>query len=539
MELGLRSRISRFTTRKAWELETEGNAWSNKDMEPCPSEARTWSTYNYIAYWVSDAFNVATWEVASSMLAVGLSWRQSLLAIAIGNLLIGFAVTANGYIGARHHIPFPVLNRSSFGFFFSYFSVVSRCILALFWFAVQSFTGSECVYQMIKAIWPSFARLPNHLSSSSPITSSGMLCYFIFWTIQFPFLLVSPQRIRWLFLAKFVVVPIAWISMMVWAFCATSGRSGADSVLSLPSTINGSRLAWAWLLAMNSAMGEYATLACNIPDFTRYARTPRDQYIQLLIIPVCFTLAAFIGIAVTSAGTILYGEVLWDPLRLIDHWDNRAAAFFASLAFALATLGTNISANSLSAGNDFAALWPKYLNIRRGQVLCAIIGGWALCPWEILANATGFLTFMSGYTVFLGPIAGIMISDYYFVHRGALDVPALYQPHGRYRYTAGINWRAGVALLVSVPPNLPGLINAINPEILVGGARYLYDIAYILGFALAAAVYSLTSLLWPARETMIDHAVLFQEDDSPDVEVVVAEEVELEAEKPDSKQSDG
>ncbi|EJD55067.1 NCS1 nucleoside transporter family [Auricularia subglabra TFB-10046 SS5] len=444
MSLHLRARIARFAARKAWELEPEvsslgqHNSWSNKDMEPCPPEARTWSTYNYIAYWVSDAFNVATWEVASSMLAVGLSWRQSLLAIAVGNLLIGFAVTANGYIGARLHIPFPVLNRSSFGFFFSYFSVVSRCILALFWFAVQSFTGSECVYQMIKAVWPSFAHFPNHLSSSSSITSSGMLCYFIFWWIQFPFLLVSPQRIRWLFLAKFVVVPVAWLSMMIWAFTTTSSRSGSDSVLSLPSTIRGPRLAWAWLLAMNSAMGEYSTLACNIPDFTRYARTPKDQYIQLLIIPICFTLAAFIGIAVTSAGTILYGEVLWDPLRLIDHWDNRAAAFFASLAFALATLGTNISANSLSAGNDFAALWPKYLNIRRGQVLCAIIGGWALCPWEILANATGFLTFMSGYTVFLGPIAGIMISDYYVVHRGALDVPALYQPHGRYRYTAGI-----------------------------------------------------------------------------------------------------
>jgi NCS1 family nucleobase:cation symporter-1 len=161
-----------------------------------------------------------------------------------------------------------------------------------------------------------------------------------------------------------------------------------------------------------AAMGNFATLAVNIPDFTRYARSPRDQYVQLVIIPLSFTLAAFIGIAVTSAGTVVYdGQIYWDPLRLIDQWDNRAAAFFAAFSFSLATLTTNIAANSLSAGNDFTALWPKYLNIRRGQIICAFIGGWALCPWEVLQNATGFLAFMAGYTVFLGPIAGIMVTD--------------------------------------------------------------------------------------------------------------------------------
>ena len=162
---------------------------------------------------------------------------------------------------------------------------------------------------------------------------------------------------------------------------------------------------------ITAALGNFATLAVNIPDFTRYARSPRDQYVQLAIIPFSFTLAAFIGIAVTSAGSVLYGQVLWDPLRLIDQWDNRAATFFAAFSFSLATLTTNIAANSLSAGNDFTALWPKYLNIRRGQVICAIVGGWALAPWEILANAVGFLSFMGGYTVFLGPISGIMIAD--------------------------------------------------------------------------------------------------------------------------------
>ncbi len=121
---------------------------------------------------------------------------------------------------------------------------------------------------------------------------------------------------------------------------------------------------------------------------------------QLFIIPTVFTLIGFVGIAVTSAGEVLYGETLWDPLKLIDRWDNRAAAFFAAFSFFIATLGTNISANSLSAANDMTVLFPRYINIRRGQIICAILGGWALCPWEILATAPGFLTFMNGYVLF-------------------------------------------------------------------------------------------------------------------------------------------
>jgi NCS1 family nucleobase:cation symporter-1 len=285
----------------------------------------------------------------------------------------------------------------------------------------------------------------------------------------------------------------------------------SSGLLSQKAVLSGSELSWAWLGALNSALGNYATLGVNIPDFTRYAKNERAQYIQLIILPVGFTLASFVGIAATSAGIALYGQVLWDPLKLIDHWDNRAAAFFASFSFTLGTLGTNISANSLSAGNDMTALWPRYINIRRGQVICAFLGGWALCPWEILASATGFLSFMGGYTVFLGPITGIMVTDYWLVHRTHVDVPSMYRPHGRYRYTYGANWRAAAAMIVSVPLTLPGLINSINTNIHVGVGARLFDIAYLLGFTLASAVYFTLSRLFPAHETMLDHAILEQE----------------------------
>ncbi|KDQ12361.1 hypothetical protein BOTBODRAFT_176584 [Botryobasidium botryosum FD-172 SS1] len=520
MGSSLRARISRLATREAWELQPEpstfapDNRWSNKDMDPTPVHQRKWTSWTYVAFWVSDAFCVPTWEIASASMAVGLSWRQVLPAVALGNVLISIAVTANGTIGSRLHVPFPVLNRSSFGFYFSYFTVISRLVLAMFWFSIQSFTGSECVYQMIKAIWPSFARLPNHLPESARITTAGMLCYFLFWLFQFPFMFISPQKIRWLFYIKSVLVPSAFLAMLIWALVKTKG---GGPIFNQRTSLSSSQLAWAWLSAVNNSMGNYATMAVNIPDFTRYARSERDQYVQLIIIPISFTFVAFIGMAVTSAGQTLYGGgYLWDPLRLIDKWDNRAAAFFAAFSMLIATLGTNIAANSISAANDFTALTPRYLNIRRGQILCAIIGGWAICPWEILANASGFLNFISGYTVFLGPICAIMVTDYWIVRRGNVDVPGLYQPHGRYRYTKGFNWRAVLAMVVSVPPNLPGLINTINPSIYVGAGQQIYSLAYIVGFFLAGGTYAMASYLFPAENTVIDAPILSLPDSNDD-----------------------
>ncbi|KAG9012360.1 hypothetical protein FRB93_001782 [Tulasnella sp. JGI-2019a] len=339
-----------------------------------------------------------------------------------------------------------------------------------------------------------------------------MMCYFLYWLIQLPLLLIPVHKIRWLFIIKSFLVPACWLSMFIWALVKTRG-AGGTGIFSQPAKLHGSAATWAWFAALNSALGNFATLAVNIPDFTRFAKSEKAQYVQLAIIPMSFTFFAFIGITVTSCGYNLYGNVyLWDPLTLIDKWDNRAAAFFASFCFSLATVATNIGANSISCGNDLTALLPRYINIRRGQIICAIVGGWVLCPWEILASAIGFLTFMGGYTIVLGPISAIMIVDYYLIHKGHLDVPALYQPHGRYRYTSGVNLRAVVALVISIPINLPGLISSINPKINSHGGAYPYNIAYLLGFTLAGSVYYITSIAFPPTETMLGRSITGEED---------------------------
>ncbi|KAF3174530.1 hypothetical protein TWF225_004057 [Orbilia oligospora] len=448
------------------------------------------------------------------MIAVGLGFKASIAAIVVGQLFISIPMTLHGYIGAKLHIPFPVLARSSFGFYLSYFAIVSRVVLACFWFGIQTTTGGNCVREMIKAIWPSFASFPNHLPASSGATSQSMLCYFIYWAIQFPFLLVHPSKIRYLFILKSILTPACGISLMAWAF----HKTGGGPIFSNPATLTGSAAAWQWLTGLNSVLGQWSTLAINIGDFTRYARSPREQYVQPFVIPLAFTFIAFMGISVTSASKIIYGEYHWDPLQIIALWGNspgeRAARFWCAFSFTLATLGTNIAANSISAGNDFNALLPRYLNIRRGSILCAFIGGWVLVPWYILASAPRFLGFAGGYTVFLAPIAGVMTSDFYLVKKRKVSVPAMYRPKSIYSYWHGINWRALAAMLVGCIPCFPGFLHNINPAIGNRNVKYMFSISWLYGYFTTAAVYWVLSKLFPDTRSLLDSMIYEDDDDN-------------------------
>lgn len=244
------------------------------------------------------------------------------------------------------------------------------------------------------------------------------------------------------------------------------------------------------------------------------------------MLPLIFTFISFIGIAASSAGAAKYGVLEWDPMALVSKWDNRACRFFAAFSFALASLGVNISANSISAANDLMALFPRHINIRRGQIICAIFS-WALVPWKILASAGSLLNFMSAYGIFLGPIAAIMVMDYWVVHARKYDSLALYQPNNIYRYWEGVNWRAVLAFFIGVAPSMPGFINSINPKIVVGVGVHPYQFGWLLGFTSTALLYTAFWMLFPAQETLIERAVLPDEiyDMHTGVEVDVVEGV--------------
>ncbi|KZV91125.1 uracil transporter FurD [Exidia glandulosa HHB12029] len=467
----------------------EGSApWTNVDLDPVPRHARKWGVTSFIAYWMADAFK-----------------RESLSIVALAFFIISWVIAFNGATGVIYHAPFPVLARASWGFWGSYIAIISRAILAIFWFAVQTMNGANTVRVMIGAIWPSFLRLPNHIPASQGIETNTMISFFIFWLLQTPFLYMHPNNLRWLFIAKSIIVPIAFIAILIWSFASTQGLS----IFTQKATIHGSAYSWAFLLSLTSVIGNYATLSVNQADFSRYSRVSvKWQMLYVPLLPVVFTFISFIGIAASSAGAAKYGgPIQWDPMALVAMWPNRAARFFAAFAFAVAALGVNISANSLSAANDLAALFPSYINIRRGQLLCALIA-WALVPWKILASAGSFLNFMSAYAIFLGPIAAIMLFDFWVVHARKYDTRSLYEPHGIYRYSNGVNWRAVIAFLVGVAPSLPGFINSINPSIDVGVGVHPYQFGWILGFVATSIVYLALEYIWVPVESMIERAVL-------------------------------
>ncbi|KAK3329247.1 permease for cytosine/purines, uracil, thiamine, allantoin-domain-containing protein [Apodospora peruviana] len=491
---------------------------SNADFDPIPPSKRTWTWKAYVAYWMADAWAVSNWEVASSMIAVGLSWRTAIGACVLGNFVMGLVITINGRMGAILHVPFPVVARMPFGYYFSYFVVLSRCVLAIVWLGVQTTTGGQCMTVLLTAIWPSFGRIPNQIPEHQGITTAGMVGFLLYFLLQLPFLCIPYTKVQYFFGFKSIIAPAVFLAVFGDTLRRAGGTLAHSAVIKDENKIGGSVLAWAFFSNLNGVLGNYATLGLNIADFARYSDKPSAQNVQVIVIPAIFTIVGLLGIFTAAAAETAYGEVLWNPIDIIHHWmdggssGGRAAAAFAAIGLIIVTLGINISANSISAANDLMAFWPKYINIRRGQLLAAFIGSWAFVPWKILESAATFLAFLGGYTIFLGPMTSILITDYYLVRRGNVSVPDMYNFHGIYRYHPKLasNWRAVAAFFIGCAPPLPGFVENI---VVAGGGKtsisegglHIFHIGYIYSFVAAGAFYWGFNKFFPHPESTMDH----------------------------------
>merc|ERR1712230_341201 len=284
---------------------------SNADFDPIPPSKRTWNWGAYVAYWMADAWAVSNWEVASSMIAVGLSWRMAIGACVLGNTIMGIIITINGRMGATLHTPFPVLSRMPFGYYFSYFVVLSRCVLAIVWLGVQTTTGGQCMSVLLTAIWPSFANIPNHIPEDQGITTSGMIGFLLYFLLQLPFLCIPYTKVQYFFAFKSVIAPIVFFAVFGDTLRRAGGTLDNSTVITQGVRISGSTLAWAFFGNLNGVLGNYATLGLNIADFSRYANKPSAQNVQVLIIPFIFTVVGLLGIFTAAAAETAYGEVEW------------------------------------------------------------------------------------------------------------------------------------------------------------------------------------------------------------------------------------
>ena len=474
----------------------------NEDLAPTPPEKRTWNLWHIASLWVGMSVCIPSYMLAAGMIQAGLSWRQALLAVFLGNAIVWLPLVINAHAGTRYGIPFPVYSRASFGTRGAHLPAVLRAIVACGWFGIQTWVGGMAIHVLLGILWPAW----NGLGGGWSFMGHGLpqyLAFLIFWALNLVFIWRGTEGIKWLETLAAPLLLAAGFALLWWAASRVGGMGAllrqADA-MSAGRPADGNFALGVFLPWMTAMVGYWATLSLNIPDFSRYARSQRDQAVgQALGLLTTMPLFAFIGIAVTSATVILYGQAIWNPVELVARLTREAGnpllAVVCMAVIAVATLTTNIAANVVSPAFAFANLAPRRITFRTGGMLAGLIGV-LIFPWKLLDLYQGWLLTYSGL---LGAVGGVILCDYVLVRRGRLDVAALYDERGAYRYANGVNPRAVAALAAGV---LVALLGLASPPL-----RFLFDGAWFSATLVAFAAYYLMMRPAPAPEVRLAAAV--------------------------------
>ena len=464
----------------------------NADLAPVPEARRTWRVGSFAALWISMSACITTYMLASSLIGGGMNWWQAVLTIFLGNLIVLVPMVLNAHAGTRYGIPFPVYCRASFGTRGANVPAVLRALVACGWFGIQTWIGGEAIYKICTTIFS----LPAVTATNwLGITGGQFLCFLFFWGVNMWVIYRGIETIRWLLNIKAPLLIVLGLALLGWAY---HKAGGFGPILSQPSQFDAGQPQagkfWVYFFpALTGMVGYWATLSLNIPDFSRYARSQRDQILgQTLGLPLTMALYAFIGVAVTSATAIIYGKAIWDPVVVLTKFSNPVVLVVAMLALCIATLATNIAANVVSPANDFSHLAPKKISFRLGGFITGVVGI-LMMPWKLVADPTGYIfTWLIAYSALLGPIGGILIADYFVYRKRRLNVLALYQEDGEYHFTNGISWVALISLVLGALPSLPGFlvnIHAAKAASVPAFLTQLYSYAWFIGFAVAFVIY--------------------------------------------------
>ncbi|HXJ07772.1 MAG TPA: NCS1 family nucleobase:cation symporter-1 [Candidatus Acidoferrum sp.] len=458
------------------------SALYNKDLAPVPPERRTWGTYAYAALWISMSVNIPTYMLASGMIAGGMNWKQALFTVFLGNVLVLIPMLLNAHAGTRYGIPFPVFARASFGVLGANVPAVLRALVACGWFGIQTWIGGEAINAMLIALSPGWQHF--HYGPA--------ICFGFFWLLNVLVILRGIETIRFLQGVSAPFLLFIGLALLLWA----RGKAGGfGPMLATPSKFHSFAEFFPYFIpSLTGVVGFWATVSLNIPDFTRYARSQKDQMVgQALGLPATMTFYSFIGIAVTSATLIIFGQALWDPVAVLSRLGNPWAVVVAMLALLMATLNVNVAANVVSPANDFSNLSPRRISFRTGGLITCVMGI-VMQPWKLMSSYGSYIFgWLVGYSGFLGPIAGVLICDYFVIRHKNLSAQDLYQRGGQYEYSRGIHWQAIVSLAAGAGVAFVGLF--------VPSLRVLYNYAWFVGFAVSFFSYlALTSSVEPVAE---------------------------------------
>lgn len=490
------------------------NKWSNPDILPLPPSRRRWGYSDYLFFLSISNLCISTWTTASSLLSLGLSVGETLGVIVVSNAAIAGLMLANGWIGGRWHIGYTVSQRITLGMVGAYIGIVIRIVLSVVWYASQAWLGGLAITCILASWSRSFLTMHNTLPQSAHMVTRDLTGFTIFQVISLPLLFIRPERIRGPMIVSNVASFFVMLGITIWA--CSKGGTGPLMHQGTTTHPDGMSHGWAWVYGITSTIGSLCAGILNQADFTRFVRSQGIQVPGSIFSPLIpGIIVPVFGLLTASASVTIYGgDPIWNPLDLVIKWltvdfsaTSRAAAFFCGLGFAISQFSQNIASNGYSAGMDLSGLFPKWINIRRGSIICALLS-WVVQPWLFYNTSSVFMATMSSFSVFLAPLTGIMICDYYLLRRGRIELSNLYTPskEGAYWYSSGFNWRAVITWIIGFVPAMPGMIATLNGHVTVslGGMQYYWG-NYIFGFFESVILYYvLMKIFPPPRVGLVD-----------------------------------
>ena len=461
----------------------------SEDFAPVPAAERTWNKWNIAAIWVGMAVCIPTYMLASSLINQGMNWWQAMITIFLGNVIVLIPMVLNAHVGTKYGIPLPVFLRLNFGVDGAVLAALLRGLVACGWFGIQTWIGGAAIYQLL-LIWMPGLENSLFLGDFIGINLAQFACFMLFWFFNMFIIYRGIESIKKLetWAAPFLL--IIGLMLLIWAWIEVGSMGemlAASYELAASSDVNFWKIFWPGLTAM---VGFWATLSLNIPDFTRYAKSQKDQIIgQAVGLPSTMVLYSFIGIAVTSATVIIFGEAIWDPVVLLGKFSSPLIVAISMIGLTIATLSTNIAANVVAPANSIANIKPSKISFRMGGYITGIIGI-LIFPWKLLADPHGYIfLWLIAYSALLGALAGIMICDYYILRKTQLDLGQLFKVDGIYK---GWNKYAWIAFVLSLLPVLPGFlatVQVISVESIGAFWVDLYSYAWFVTFIISFAVY--------------------------------------------------
>jgi NCS1 family nucleobase:cation symporter-1 len=457
----------------------------NPDLAPTTIASRTWSTYHIAALWIGMSVVITTYTLASGLMQQGMTWWQALVTILLGNAIVLMPMILNAHAGTKYGVSFPVLCRAAFGVRGANVPAILRAIVACGWFGIQTWIGALALQALMVAMWRGWETMPGSIGIS----------FAIFWGLQVAIIIKGLEGIKLLEAWSAPLLLGGGMLLLIWAI---NNGGGLVHILSeAPKLQQGNTPFWTLFpAALTANVGYWATLSLNIPDFTRYAHSQRSQAMgQALGLPATMTAFAFLGVAVTSATIVIFGEAVWDPVQLIARIGSPGVVIAGALVILAAQITTNMAANVVSPANDFSSLAPRRISYVSGGLITAALGI-AMMPWKLYADASAYIfTWLIGYSSLMGAVGGILIADYWILRERTLSLPDLFKVEGRYAYGSGTNYKAIVALVMAVVPVVPGFLRAATTP---GGivatpnlSDHLYTYAWFVTFGLSAAIYLL------------------------------------------------